>query len=647
MTNDVNNRRVIIQVKDDHHFAADKWGIQEITSKQLLRDQYNLVRIPNHMDYTETLDDIKQASNVAMAEPDYIRQKTTVPSDIGNDKQWYLDRIQMPQAWDVETGSSDVTIAVLDTGVDAGHPELNGRVRSGYDFVNNDRDPDDDNGHGTSVAGVIAANANEEGVSGIDLGAELLPVKIANNAGEASVYHILEGIQYAIDQGADVINMSFVSYRSSKLEKNAVQKAYEAGILQVAAVGNKAINEPSYPAAYPAVIGVAATNQQGDHAEFSNYGDAVDVTAPGQSIYTVHKGDRYDTYQGTSYATPIVSGIGGLLKAHRPSWSNVQLKKALEASAVSPDKAEWTGYFGYGQVNAHRALTMDLDGWSDDVPNTQASAKALAFDQPVSEKINHSMDNDWYRLEVDKRSKVTIKLSNPSQTLDLTAELHDADGPMATLDAQAAGGDEHDTFTADAGTYYLNVQTKHHRWSTVPYDISISKQFPDVERYANEIQYLTQQGIIHGFSDGTFKPNQNVTRLQAVQMLLSEMDIDGDQATVSDPGFKDVHADTYGYEAIAKAAELDLINGKEDVSFDAGGQLTRGQMAAMLVSAYDLTGAYNDRFTDVPNGHWAHDSIDILAANDMAKGYPDHTFRPEQPISREHFSLFLYNYMNG
>ncbi|TMN21776.1 S8 family serine peptidase [Lentibacillus cibarius] len=644
-TDQVNDRRVIIKVKDNQHFDADAWGVREITSEQLLSDQYSLVRIPDDVDYSRKLSEIQQAANVQVAEPDYIRKKTFIPSDADYDEQWYLDRIQMPKAWDIEKGSPDVTIAVLDTGIDADHPELNGRVLPGYDFVNNDRHPDDDNGHGTSLAGVIAANADGQGITGIDLYANLLPVKIANEAGDASVYNILEGIQYAIEHDADVINMSFVSYQFSKLEEKAIQDAYEAGIVQVAAAGNKGISDQGYPAAYPPVIGVAATDKEGSNASFSNYGNAVDVTAPGKDIYNVYKEDGYAIYSGTSYAAPIVSGIAGLLRASHPEWTNDQMKKALEASAVSPDKAEWSTHFGYGQVNAYRALTIEPDDWDGDAPDQQAQATALTFDHTITEKIYHSVDTDWYRFEVDKPTKVTIELTNPSDTLDLTAELMDADTRLATIDKEDAGGEEHYTFTAEAGTYYLNVNDKHHRWSDVPYKLSISASFPDVERYTKEINYLTQKGIINGYPDGTFQPGQNVTRLQAVQMILSEMGIAVDQANVTDPGFTDVTPDTYGYNAIAKAAELGFINGKKDGSFDPSGNLTRGQMAAILVSAYDLAGTYGESFSDVPDDHWAHDKVDILAANGMTTGYPDQTFRPAQPISREHFSLFLYNYL--
>ncbi|RYG72922.1 hypothetical protein EU245_08235 [Lentibacillus lipolyticus] len=643
----INDRRVIIKHADNQHFSAGEFNVQEIESRQLLGDHYSLVRIPDAADYSAVLTEINQAPTVAMAEPDYTRQQTFVPSDAGYDEQWYLDQIQMADAWDLEKGSSDVTIAVLDTGVDAQHPELTGRVLSGYDFVNDDGDTTDDNGHGTSVASVIAANADNQGMTGIDLKANILPVKVASEAGEGSVYDIMEGIQYAIEHDADVINMSFVSYRSSKLEQQAVNEAYEAGIVQVAAAGNKGIADKGYPAAYPPVIGVSATNKEGGRAYFSNYGDAVDITAPGEKIYSVYENDQYALYDGTSFAAPIVSGVAGLLRASHPEWTNDQVKKVLEASAVSPAKTEWNEHFGYGQVNAFQALTTDLTDWDDDAPDTKAQAKELKPGQIIKETVHHSMDTDWYRVEVDTMRKLTVELTNPSNTLDVTAEILAADGPMATMDKQGTGGNEHRTLIVDAGTYYINVNEKHDRWSDVPYEVSISTGFPDVERYTEEINDLAQKGIISGYPDGTFRPGQKVTRLQAIQMILSEMDVDVAQTDAPNPGFTDVTTATYGYSAIAKAAELGLIDGKEDGSFDPSGNLTRGQMAAILVSAYNLTGSYDGRFSDVPNHHWAHDQVDILAANGMTTGYPDQTYRPSQPISREHFSVFLYNYVNG
>ncbi|MFJ7978441.1 amidase family protein [Peribacillus sp. NPDC096379] len=168
--------------------------------------------------------------------------------------------------------------------------------------------------------------------------------------------------------------------------------------------------------------------------------------------------------------------------------------------------------------------------------------------------------------------------------------------------------------------------------------------FKDVTSFVDEIEYLTDKGIIKGYKDGTFKPNEPITRLQAIEIILREKGIT-DYSSVLNPGFIDVKPDDYGYEEIAKAVELGIINGKINAQgqkyFDPNGTLTRSQMAKVLVLAYDLKGTYPTDFKDVPKGYWAYNSISILAANNITAGYKDGTFKPTINLSRQHFAAFM------
>lgn len=181
-------------------------------------------------------------------------------------------------------------------------------------------------------------------------------------------------------------------------------------------------------------------------------------------------------------------------------------------------------------------------------------------------------------------------------------------------------------------------------------DLDGKPKFKDVNSFADEIEYLTDKGIINGYPDGTFKPNNSITRLQAIQMILKEKGIT-DFSNVINPGFIDVKPGNYGYEEIAKAVELGIIKGKTNAKgqkyFDANAELTRAQAATILTLAYDLRGNYSTEFKDVPKEYWAYDYISALAANNITTGYPDGTFKPSTNLSRQYFAAFMARYLDN
>lgn len=200
-------------------------------------------------------------------------------------------------------------------------------------------------------------------------------------------------------------------------------------------------------------------------------------------------------------------------------------------------------------------------------------------------------------------------------------------------------------------TIYVQAVSQSQTTDVIRYQMVTSTnagtKFTDVKNYLSQINFLTDKNIIKGYQDGTFKPENDVTRLQAVQMILNQMGIDPATMSVPDPGFKDMKPGDYGYEAAAVGASLGIIHGKQDGTFNPDGHLTRGQMAAILANAYHLTGQYNGSFTDIKNGVWPFDAVNALAANNITKGYADGSFRPDENISRQHFAVFLYNYLTG
>ncbi|MFP5322032.1 MAG: S8 family serine peptidase, partial [Acidimicrobiia bacterium] len=274
-------------------------------------------------------DRLADAPGIDFVEPDHVVRAQLVPTDTYWPQQWGPRQISAPAAWDATTGASSTVIAVLDTGVDPG-PEFDGKLVPGYDFVNDDADPDDDNGHGTSVAAVAAADANDAGVAGICWSCRVMPVKVLGADGSGSSYDIASGISWATERGADVIVMSLGSTNSSTVVAQAVSQARTAGVVLVAAAGNQGTTTPNYPAATPGVIGVAASDQTDSRYSFSNHGSWVDVAAPGCNGAPLTTG--YGYFCGTSSATPVAAGAAAL--AISLGASGAVVEQAITATAV-------------------------------------------------------------------------------------------------------------------------------------------------------------------------------------------------------------------------------------------------------------------------------------------------------------------------
>ena len=247
---------------------------------------------------------------------------------------WSLTKVRAPGAWRVTKGAADVVIAVLDTGIDRSHPDLQGAFVEGWDTVNEDADANDDHGHGTLVAGVIAARSNN-GIGGVGACSQcsLMPVKVIGANGAGSTADIAEGIVWAADHGARVINMSFVLTGSDDNVAAAIAYAQARGALVVAAAGNVGTADVTYPAAYPGVVGVTGTNSADERYEWSSYGGWVRLAAPGCSVAT-GAGGSYADFCGTSSATALVAGLAGLMRSYAPLLTSDAVGQTFSANAV-------------------------------------------------------------------------------------------------------------------------------------------------------------------------------------------------------------------------------------------------------------------------------------------------------------------------
>jgi subtilisin len=291
---------------------------------------------------------------------------------------WGVDRIDAEKVWggaedatDVGSGRNagdGIKVAIIDTGIDWNHPDLAANYKGGYDFANDDADPMDDNGHGTHVAGIVAASDNNNGVIGVAPKAYLYAVKVLNSSGSGTEDDIAAGIQWCIDNGIQIISMS-LGYRYYSLPwwpqpllvKQACDAAYNSGLLVVAAAGNdgsRSVRDTvGYPARYDSVIAVGATDSSDKRPYWSSTGPAVELAAPGVSINSTYWDDTYATMSGTSMACPMVTGTAALVWRAYPSYTNVQVRERLKNTAkdldLSKPQPDWQ--FGFGLVDAEAA----------------------------------------------------------------------------------------------------------------------------------------------------------------------------------------------------------------------------------------------------------------------------------------------------
>ncbi len=312
-------------------------------------------------------------------------QAVETPNDPAFSQQWALPKIEAPAAWDIYAGSNNVIIAVVDSGVDLDHPDLQANLMPGWDFVNNDSLADDDHGHGSHVAGIAAAVGNNGvGIAGVSWGAKIMPLKMLDAGGGGSTYDLAQAVYYAVDHGAKVINMSLGAPGSEwpcnwpEVEA-AFNYAISRGVLLVVASGNDGQEGVNCPGAYEQAIAVGSTTATDTRSYFSNFGPQLDIVAPGSSIYSTYFFGGYTTMSGTSMATPHVAGLAALLWSFAPALNAAEVSSYIQSTADDLGPAGWDQYFGYGRINAKKALdgislqtspaqlTLFIDDQSDQV----------------------------------------------------------------------------------------------------------------------------------------------------------------------------------------------------------------------------------------------------------------------------------------
>jgi len=335
---------------------------------------------------------LSAAAGVEYAEANRYRETCVIPNDPSFPNQWGLTKINCPAAWDRTTGSVNVVVAVIDTGIDLDHPELAGLLVQGWDMVDlgpnptpppgwrfegdfqgRDNDPQDEVGHGTHVAGTIAcASNNATGVAGVTWSCRLMPVKVLTRLvnianpnrvnGVGSSADIAAGIRYAVDHGARVLNLSLGGTVDTQVERDAIAYAISQGAVVVAAMGNafQSGNPTSFPAAYPDVVAVGAINQADQRANFSQTGPHIDVVAPGVGVLSTVWDNGYATMQGTSMASPHVAGVAALIMSCNSNLTGPQVADIIRQTARplrdNPADPVPNDSYGFGCVDAKAAI---------------------------------------------------------------------------------------------------------------------------------------------------------------------------------------------------------------------------------------------------------------------------------------------------
>lgn len=508
-----------------------------------------------------------------------------------------------------------VKVGVLDTGVDTEHRDI--KLAGGYCSLvsecSNGVAYDDNNGHGTHVAGIIAAQKNDTGIIGIAPNVGLYSIKALNDLGVGTTGSLIEGIQWAIDQDIDILNLSITTTTNDVILENSLKTAYAKGIILVGAAGNMgAEKEPSvtYPAKLNTVIAVGAvvTDSLTKLPE-SSIGAEVEIAAPGKTIFSTYpsewdfedgKQDGYTTLSGTSMAAPHVTGVLALYKQRFPEMNNKELRALVAGLAKDlGDKGRDTK-FGFGLVQ-----------YAKTIEGTPQIAKTV------------------------ERGKVVLGFTNSA---NITI--------VSVYDENIKQQDGMWTFYGVQGKYPINISYQTSAGLKIKESLNVNvttPAFTDVQptqRFSKYIGYLSNKQQISGYNDGSFRPYQEITRAEAVALLGRALSLDEMQ---QDTSFSDVPKSSFASGYIKSAVDAKIITGYKDGTFKPNQKVTRAEMAILISKAFNLqsTKSTTKVFKDISPTMAAYAYILPIIEEGVTEGYSDNTFRPYNYMTRSEFAAFL------
>ncbi|MFJ7467841.1 S8 family serine peptidase [Peribacillus frigoritolerans] len=398
------------------------------TSDEPINELIEKVEVPKGESTDNLIEELEEQKDVEYAEPNYLFKKMESPNDPAYIDQWHHKKLGTGAAWTKSMGSKELIVAIIDDGIDRNHEDLKGRIVNAYDTIRNRKHIIPKGEHGTHIAGIIAGSANNGiGGTGVAPNVKLMPINVFD--GEyADTADIIDAIHYAVQQKANIINMSLGDTSYSESLNKAVQEAYKKGVLIVAAAGNEGDMGKNvqrvYPAAFSHVISVAATNSSDKRPSYSNYHSTVDIAAPGDDILSTLPNDKYGWMSGTSMATPMVAGVAALIWSHEPKLNKTEVEYRLYDSAVDLGTKGKDIYYGNGRVNAKKALEMKT--------LTKPSVTAISDkDTKINGKIPVDFKTGTVSIYTDKKQLATVKI-NGEKTFTATIAKQTAGTTIST-----------------------------------------------------------------------------------------------------------------------------------------------------------------------------------------------------------------------
>ncbi len=466
--------RLLVQAKagvDDADFRQVLSAHGGRSEGKLAGLDIHVVTLPPGQSERDTAAALARHPHVKFAELDELVAPDGTTSDPLASYQWHLTKVGAPTAWATSTGAG-VVIAIVDTGVDGTHPDLSPHMVAGWNFIDNNSNAADLNGHGTAVAGTAAATGNNAiGVASVAWNARIMPVRIADANGFAYWSTIAQGVTWAADHGARVANVSYAVGSSSTVQSAAQYMRSKGGVVVVSA-GNTGTVDATAPS--DTMVIVSATGSTDTRTSWSTYGSFVDLAAPGYNIYTTVRGGGYGYWWGTSFSAPVVSGVAALVKALRPDFGAAQIESALFASPVDLGAAGKDAYYGYGRVSAAGAVAAALAA-----PAFDSTPPSVAITAPTggttvygSVTVNVTASDNVGVMRIDLKAKGVVvgsdsvapysfvwnsaSVANGSATL--TAVAYDAAG-NATTSAPVAVTVSNTTNTSSAAAPTVGISS--------------------------------------------------------------------------------------------------------------------------------------------------------------------------------------------
>ena len=358
----------VTSLDSNQYFVKFKETVSfDVISRVLTPYVYNMLGSSKHRTFAISTNDYLGLETELSGLVDYIEKESDIKieadtNDTYYTNQWGLTAANIPPVWDYTTGSNDVSVCIIDTGFSNTHPDLKSNMfRQGWDYAYGGEVLDDPDGHGTMVAGIIAADSNNyKGIAGINRNTFIIPLKIPLIGEYFDTSKIIEALYDAGDSGCDVINMSLGGPTFSPTFNNAVQYAYSQGSIIIASAGNDATkgNPINYPASYNNVISVGSINSSLNRSSFSNYNNYVDVVAPGENILTTNNNDWYEYVSGTSFSAPHVAGIAALIKSVKPDLTTNNFMDLIKTTSRDLGTTGYDNQYGYGLINATSMLNQ-------------------------------------------------------------------------------------------------------------------------------------------------------------------------------------------------------------------------------------------------------------------------------------------------